>query len=139
MIREILNGVRDRIASRVTELKYVDKDWGQLYASPPAAAMPCALVDVQGVDYRQTHNGIQRARVTVAITIADYRAGSTSARSKQDAFRIAGLIGFVHNTIHQWRAEDRWSPLTRTTLQKNVSEVSGMESYSIYYTTTYDD
>jgi hypothetical protein len=125
-----MKGMRDRIAERIPELKYVDKDWGQLYAGPPpAVSFPCALVDVAGIDFTAMHGGRQRARGTFSVTVANLRTGSGSARSpqKDDAFKTVELLQGVHNALHMWNGEGNWTPLIRTSLQKMASDMSGLE------------
>lgn len=39
--------------SNITELKYIDKNWGQLLYEQPPVKFPCALLDIANVNYTQ--------------------------------------------------------------------------------------
>ena len=45
-IKTILLAVQQRLAERVPELAYIDKNWGQLDYEAPPVKWPCALLDI---------------------------------------------------------------------------------------------
>ena len=45
-IKTILLAVQQRLAERVPELAYIDKNWGQLDYEAPPVKWPCALLDL---------------------------------------------------------------------------------------------
>lgn len=70
-LTSILADARQRLLAEVPELQYVEKDWGQLASAQPSVARPCALLDIQAVDYTQQTRGAQRAEAQLIITVAD--------------------------------------------------------------------
>ena len=81
-IKTILLAVQQRLAERVPELAYIDKNWGQLDYEAPPVKWPCALLDIDEVPFSQIGGGGQIADgVTVEILAANLRLVSSSAAS----------------------------------------------------------
>ena len=72
-IAAILLSVQTQLGARVPELAYIDKDWGQLSYEVPSVKWPCALLDVENVNYTQEGGGRQMADTQLTITVADMR------------------------------------------------------------------
>ena len=92
-IAAILLSVQTQLGARVPELAYIDKDWGQLSYEVPSVKWPCALLDVENVNYTQEGGGRQMADTQLTITVADMRLtpASLAAPKRQDAYRIIEL------------------------------------------------
>ena len=60
-IKTILLAVQQRLAERVPELAYIDKNWGQLDYEAPPVKWPCALLDIDEVPFSQIGGGGQIA------------------------------------------------------------------------------
>ena len=99
-MKALLEKIQQKV-SEITELKYIDENWGQLdYYSPNMPVQyPCTLIDVQQVQYSNigkdlTKTPLQRqiAQVQIKITIANMRLTNTSLqaprRQKEDAWAI---------------------------------------------------
>ena len=80
-IKTILLAVQQRLAERVPELAYIDKNWGQLDYEAPPVKWPCALLDIDEVPFSQIGGGGQIADgVTVEILAANLRRPPHPAR-----------------------------------------------------------
>lgn len=137
MIKEILQSVQTQLGDNVPELKYVDKDWGQLSHAQPAVKFPCMLLDIEDVSYSQIAKGGQMADTQITLTIADSRLTSSSltAPKKEDAYKVIDLIEKVHTVLQNF-TNGNYAPLFRTSLKKVLAD-SGKECYKIVYQTAY--
>lgn len=136
-IQKILLDVQNRLGQQVPDLAYVDKDWGQLKAELPAVKFPCALLDLNDIDFTQTGNGGQVADAKITVTVAHLRLTSSSlaAPKKEDAYRVVGLLAQIHEALHTFTAGD-YAPLFRTRLRKVLAD-STRECYELTYQTAY--
>ena len=84
--KTIINEI-ENLLSNITELQYIDEDWGQLdYYSPNfPVKWPCVLIDVSdaqfenlGVDIQLNPKNRQTANLKISFTVADQRLGNTS-------------------------------------------------------------
>jgi len=121
----------------VTDLKYIDKDWGQLSYDPPAVKYPCALVDFSAVSYEQLLLRNEMAELNLSITVANLRLTPSSALSKRknDSFFTIELLDKIHNALHLF-SSDVFTPLVRSSLDK-IEADSGEEIYRLNYHTSY--
>ena len=76
---EIMLSIQERLAG-ISDLKYIDKDWGQLNTSVPAVNFPCCLIDVESVNY-EDGRAMQNATATIVLTIANHRTVTSSIMS----------------------------------------------------------
>lgn len=84
-LTSILADARQRLRAEVPELQYVEKDWGQLAPAQPPVARPCALLDIQAVDYTQQTRGAQRADAQLIVTVADLPPAAETAVNPEAA------------------------------------------------------
>ena len=143
-MKALLEKIQQKV-SEITELKYIDENWGQLdYYSPNMPVQyPCTLIDVQQVQYSNigkdlTKTPLQRqiAQVQIKITIANMRLTNTSLqaprRQKEDAWAIWTLIEKIHQTIHGFSPLPNVSPLIRTSQNRTLRD-DGLQEYEVYY------
>lgn len=71
-MKQIFLSIQDYLAEQVTNLKYIDKNWGQLNIPQPPVQWPCCLIDVASIDYTQTSDLDRLADATIELTIADH-------------------------------------------------------------------
>lgn len=138
-IATILSDVRTQLEENVSELAYIDKDRGQLPSEATSAAWPCALLDVENVDYTQEGDGRQMADARIIVTVADKRLSSASqaaSEQEEDAFRIFGLLEEVHRALHCF-STGGYAPLCRTNLKKTAADDS-YECYKLTYRTAFE-
>ena len=113
-IAAILLSAQTQLGEHVPELAYIDKDWGQLSYEVPSVKWPCALLDVENVNYTQEGGGRQMADTQLTITVADMRLTPASHFSDGD-----------------------YAPLFRTNLKKVVVN-SSYECYRLTYQTAFE-
>ena len=137
-IAAILLSVQTQLGEHVPELAYIDKDWGQLSYEVPSVKWPCALLDVENVNYTQEGGGRQMADTQLTITVADMRLtpASQAAPKREDAYRIIELLGKIHRSLHHFSDGD-YAPLFRTNLKKVVVN-SSYECYRLTYQTAFE-
>lgn len=130
----IIQSIQRQLTRKVPRLRYIDRDWGQLLTENPPVKWPCALIDVQSVEYQNVKRGEQHATATFVITVCNSRTVPTSSRStrKDDAYLIFELIREIHYALQMFTNEGNFSPLMRVSLEKNIVD-AGNESYNIYY------
>ena len=144
MIKEIIQAVQAKIQS-VTDIKYVDADWGQLdYYSPNfPVKFPCALIDVSnanysniGIDKRATPRNRQQADATLSLTIADLKLSNSSGMAptfqKDNAYKIYELIESVHAMLQGFCATNKTTALIRTGMSRSKRD-DGVQEYYITY------
>lgn len=138
-MEKLLTDIQTRLLSKVTALKYVDEDWGQLdYYSPNMPVQfPAALIDASDATYTNEGKLIQLGTVQVRLRIADMRLGNTSGRAPQGqkaaAFGIFGTLKQIHRALHGWAGSPHYSRLIRQS-SKRVKRDDGVRIYEIVYT-----
>ncbi len=137
-IAAILLSVQTQLGKHVPELAYIDKDWGQLSYEVPSVKWPCALLDVENVNYTQEGGGQQMADTQLTIMVADMRLtpASLTAPKREDAYRTIELLGKIHRALHLFAVGD-YAPLFRTNLKKVVVN-SSYECYRLTYQTAFE-
>lgn len=101
----IIQNIQTKLTNEVPELKYVDQDWGQMdfYPNPPVK-FPCALIDVQSVQYSNVGNFVQKATALVVIRLFDMRLSNSSNAApetqKKNAQKIWQLLENVNKALH---------------------------------------
>lgn len=137
-IAAILLSVQTRLGECVPELAYIDKDWGQLAYEVPSVKWPCALLDVENVNYTQEGGGRQMADAQLTITVADMRLtpASLAAPKREDAYNTIKLLGKIHYALHNFSTVD-YAPLFRTDLKKVIVN-SSYECYRLTYQTAFE-
>lgn len=123
--------------SNITELKYIDKNWGQLLYEQPPVKFPCALLDIANVNYTQLGQLAQTAMGDIEITVANLQLSPSSHKSLQrnNAYAIMDIMDKIHQDLHGW-ATANFIPLIRTNLQK-VEVSKSYEIYKITYNTSW--
>lgn len=104
-MKQIIQQIQNRLTKNVPALKYVDQDWGQMdfYMSPPVK-FPCALIDMQSVQYTNVGELVQQGTAIVVIRLFDMRLSNSSqaapAKQKENAKKIWQLIADVNKALH---------------------------------------
>lgn len=125
----------------ITELKWIDIDMGQLDLEHPPVDFPCALIDVENIDYSDASEGTEIGDTLIAIKIAQLCITESNHRTptiyKQQGAAQFNLIKEVHKKLKGFQGES-FAPLRRTRLEK-VKKVFP-KSYTLYYSTSlFDD
>ncbi|WP_281233489.1 hypothetical protein [Flavobacterium gelatinilyticum] len=143
-MKTFLESVQEKL-SKVTALKYIDEDWGQLdsYSPNPPAKFPCALIDITSLDFtnlgkdnsaspvnRQTGEG------TITFIVADLKLSNTShlapQSQKDNAWSIWTIMEDLHKEIHGWRPVNTSGALMRVR-HRRIRRDDGIQEYQITY------
>lgn len=129
-MKQIFLSIQSRLASLVSSLQYIDKNWGQLNIPQPPVKWPCCLIDLDTIDYSMATNETRLAEASIILTIADHHTVRSSAQApaKANAYDILDLIEDVISALDGWRVHDTTQALIRTRLAKTYSD----QSYDVY-------
>jgi hypothetical protein len=143
-MKQVLNNILERLVNEIPALKYVDENWGQLdyYAPEHPVKHPCALVDIDSVQWDNLGNLCQSGLAQVRITVANMKIGNTSggapATQRQKAFEIFDLMGKVHRALHGWAASEHAGSCTRATTRL-VRRDDGIKQYEMLFDVQLND
>ena len=139
----IIKDIVEAVAGALPQLKYVDKDWGQLNVEQPAVGWPCAVADIEAVEDSNLGCGWQLASATIEVTVANKRTNSSSAHAPDDAkersYLTLELCDAIHLRLQGFNGEHNpslYAPLTRTSFYKDTDGL-GYECYTMRYKTQY--
>ena len=139
----IIKDIVEALAGALPQLKYVDKDWGQLNVEQPAVGWPCALADIEAVEYSDLSRGWQLASATIEVTVANKRTTSSSAHapgdSKERSYLTLELCDAIHLRLQGFNGGHNpslYAPLSRTSFYKTTDGL-GYECYTMRYKTQY--
>ena len=118
-MKEIFLQIQQRLSDFISVLKYIDKDWGQLVYDNAPIKYPCALIDIEDVQYTQLSRGWQKAVANITITVANVNLmpSSSMAPGKQDSYETLDLLDDIHQALQLFSGET-FQPLQRTKLTK---------------------
>ena len=130
-------------ADNTLGLKYIDKDWGQLNVEQPAVGWPCALVDIEQVEYSNLGGGWQMADATIELTVANNRTNASSAHAPSTAKNLSYLTLELCDAIHLklqgfngTHSPSQYAPLVRTSFYKDTDGLK-FECYTMRYKTQF--
>ena len=138
-MKELIDVVKDQVAT-VTDLKYVDEDWGQLdYYSPNyPVKWPCALVDINSIVWNNLGEHKQDGIAQVSIHVATIKLSNTNVKAptgqKTKSNDIFTLLTKIQKKLHGWAPSDQLSigPLTRLTTRK-IKRDDGVREFEVIY------
>jgi hypothetical protein len=147
-MKDLLQAVQEKLVA-ITELKYIDEDWGQMdsYSPNPPAKFPCALIDITSLGFSnigqdKTDDPINRqlGDGTVTIIIANLKLSNTSQRApqtqKDNAWNIWSIIEDIHKKLHGWKPIENSGALMRTSL-KRIRRDDGIQEYQVTYSISF--
>jgi hypothetical protein len=140
----LLQDIQDRLSSQVTELQYVDENWGQLddYSPNFPVKFPCALVDCFTANYENMGNLVQQGVATIQILIADIKISNSSAKApdgqktKSKSFYV--LMKAVYKALHGYSGHDFYSALIRTS-ERRIPRDDGTRVHEMLFTVQIKD
>lgn len=100
MIDKILSTIQQKLET-LPELQYISEEWGQLdYYDQHPVQFPCALIECESVDYKNT-NGGQQAEAQITISVSDKHEIQSSylAPDSEKAFEIFSLLHTINETL----------------------------------------
>ena len=134
-MEEILKNIKNKVAE-VTQLAYVDGDWGQLGEETTTlpTQFPFALVDATqmtfenvGMDRTALPQNRQTANVALTLTI-----GTVKPTDPLNNWKIWDVMQDVHEKLQGWRPEGAAGVLVRTGLLR-VERKDAIQAYRITY------
>ena len=141
----IIKDLQEMLASELLadEVKYIDKDWGQLTMEQPPVGWPCVLIDIEAVEVMPLNDGNEKTTATIVLTVANKRTVSSSSRapraSKEKSYDTLDLTDTIHALVQNYRAHGaEYSPLRQTTFYK-TNDLPGAEVYTMRYVTHYNN
>lgn len=143
-MESLLQAVQDRL-NEVSDLKYIDENWGQLdYYSPNMPVMwPCCLIDINdgdfsnlGRDLEKTPKERQMGNFALKIIIANLKLGNTSLQAtksqKNNGWQVWRIMQKVHEKLHGFTPVEYSSKLIRRNFQRVLRD-DGVQEYHITY------
>lgn len=149
-MKELIQNTQERIAE-VSELRYIDENWGQLdhYSPNMPVQWPCALIDVNngrysdiGRDNSKDPVNRQMGGIRVEIRIANLRMGNTSMQAPQSqkdlTWSIWDVIDDVHKKLHGFSPLGNCTGLIRESHARVIRE-DGVQEYAVIYSAELND
>lgn len=143
-MNELLQIISGRLSERVPGLKYVAEDWGQVdsYDDPPVE-FPCALIDVQDIEFSDDGSLRQRGVASVVVRVF-VMSLSEDSRGDLDGQQSAASEGWeicrlVNLSLHGQRflPSGFGAPVRRKT--EHVERKDGIFERSITYAVGFVD
>jgi hypothetical protein len=129
--------IQQQIAGNVSELRYIDEDYGQLNTEEDTypVTFPCALIQVEEIDWKDLGAGKQQGAATVRVKLAIdcyHDTHHTSGTSDKAAERMQ-FYNRLHKVVHLHHERVLFTPLKRA---KSVfySLPGGVKVYEGVYT-----
>lgn len=142
---EIIAAIQTQLATTVTDLKYVDENWGQLDLFGPEIPVqwPCSLIMLNsgvfsnlGTDVKAKPMNRQEGTISFEITFADLKLTNSSFKApllqKQKARSIWKLIEKAHENLHGWSPVPGTGKLIRTGVG-SVRRDDGVQEIRVVY------
>lgn len=143
-MKTLLETLQNRL-SEVTELKYIDENWGQLdYYSPNMPVQwPCCLIDIQSAQFDNVSKDLtkrpkdrQNAQIGIELTLANIKLNNTSYQApkgqKNNAWEIFDWAEKIHAQLHGYSPLANASKLLRASFGR-VQRDDGVQEYKIVY------
>ena len=136
-MKKLISDILTRL-SGITQLKYIDQDWGQLdYYSPnQPVKWPCAIVEILQVPWVNQGTHLQDGLANVSVRVADMRLSNTNVKAPSNQTSAAGsifdLMDSVHKKLHGWTADSANGPMTRI-LTRRVNRDDGIREFEMIY------
>jgi hypothetical protein len=122
-MKELIDDIKTRLQG-VTELKYIDEDWGQLdyYSAAPPVKFPCALIDIDNVRWSDEGNQTQIGIANVVVRLANMRLSNSNVKApagqKAKSLSFFDTVMHIHQKLHTWSGAKNNGPLTRIGYRK---------------------
>lgn len=139
----IILALMEQIKTALPELSYIDEDFGQLdtYAGESnPVTFPCALIEVEGVDWNELSPREQSGSVNIAIRLVidcydDTHYGSGSESKIKERFAMCKRL---HSALQGEAVDERMDYLTRVK-SRNYTIGGGLKIYESNYQFDYHD
>ena len=138
-MKEVISAIQDKITEEVTDLKYVDKDWGQLDYDQPPVKYPFCLIDITDMDYSNLAHGTQigTGQVVITVGVMHLTASSSQAPDKENSYKAVELLKKINDVVQTW-SNGEFSNLIRTRTKK-LYKSKGLDIYCAFYSTQWKE
>ena len=143
-MKQLISDIKARLSEKVTALRYIDEDWGQLdyYASDAPVKWPCALITVTQAQWSNKGRLTQTGIADVSIRFADLKLSNTNPKASDSQRAAANNIFDVMTdsfaSLHGWTADSANGPFTRT-LTRKVNREDGIREFEVIYSVQLHD
>jgi hypothetical protein len=142
-MKHLIDNIREKLGNEVSALKYIDQDWGQMdYFNPPPVKFPCALLDIQSVNYSNTTNNMQIGEAILAVRLFDMRLSNSSigapSNMKEQAGKIWQLVEDINRALHHQFVGASFGKPVRTQMRRTKRN-DGCYQTEIYYKVPFVD
>lgn len=139
-MKTVLLDIQNRL-SHTEIFRYVGEDWGQLNLEQPPVNFPCALIDLENIQYSSAGKGVQQAEAVINISIADIRRNGVSTDlpggETDTEYEIFSLIDQANNVLHGHGGEE-YTRLCRLSLKK-IQREDALRLFVLSYKFSYTD
>lgn len=141
---ELYLDIQERIKSEVTEIEWIEQDFGQDAYDKwrPNVAFPAVLIDFTNAEYDNIANEGQTAEVTVTLRllVAPFEQSYEDAplEVKQGALEYFELEHKLVRAIHGWSTEYT-QPLIRKRITSHNRNDIGLRIRELQFTTAYQE
>ena len=136
----IIKDLMDMLSEALLNVKYIDKDWGQLGMEQPPVGWPCILIDIEQVDPKHLNDGNEKDTAIVVLTVANRRTTSSSAHApraaKEASYQTIDLTDDIHDLVQGYSASREYTPLSSVSFYKQ-NDMPG-ECHAMRYCTRYN-
>lgn len=98
--------IQKHLADSIPELAVVDEDYGQLNTEEDTypVTFPCALVQVEEIDWQDIGGGKQKGTATIRVKLAVdcYDDTHYTSGTAQKAYERMRMFGRVHETLNMF-------------------------------------
>lgn len=141
MNKELFIAVQDRLKEKVSALRWIDAEMGQLSVSPrPPVAFPCCLVDMRYLQCRSQTAGAQRVAAQFTLRVAFQGCGSSSSEAptsvRERALEHLDVLEQIHGALQWWTFGRQINPMQRASVVPERRS-DGLKVYTMIYDTEF--
>lgn len=141
-MKPIYKDLMDRLKTKVTELRWIDFDFGQLESPErPPVAFPAALITIEVIEASDITDDVQDCTALISVRLAFDHLGKTSAGTPQpgldNALNPYNIVGKVYAALQGWHTA-HFDPLSRLRQRAEQSR-HNLFIYRIDFQTRFDD
>jgi hypothetical protein len=142
-MKTLIPSIQQKLSAEVSALKYIDQDWGQMdLFQQPAVKFPCALLDVQSVNYSNLQRNVQQGEAVLIVRVFDMRLSPSSIGAppnmKENAGKIWQLIEDINCALHHQFISENFGKPVRTQMRRTKRR-DGCYQTEIYYKVPFVD
>ena len=93
-MKQLISDIKARLTEKVTYLRYIDEDWGQLddYSPDFPVKFPCALIAVTQAQWSNQSRLVQTGIADISVRVADLKLANTNPNAPLNQTENAAII-----------------------------------------------